>query len=94
MFAAGLAEETERLIARGLRESPTAAKATGYAQALALLQGEISQDEAIEQTAFYTRRLAKKQRTWFGADKRIAWDEMSDPRALAERIIRPALRED
>lgn len=94
MFAAGLAEETERLIARGLRESPTAAKATGYAQALALLQGEISQDEAIEQTAFYTRRLAKKQRTWFGADKRIAWYEMSDPRELAERIIRPALRED
>lgn len=77
MFANGLIEETENLIQQGLRNSPTAQKATGYAQSIAFIDGEVSLDEAIENTAFATRRLAKKQRTWFGADPRITWCDLS-----------------
>lgn len=73
MFKDGLIEETAKLIKKGLRIAPTAKKATGYAQSIAVLDGKISEAEAIAQTAFYTRRLAKKQRTWFKADPRIDW---------------------
>lgn len=73
MFTGGLLEETQALLPHGLKESPTAAKATGYAQALAVLEGQMSPEEAIESTALATRHLAKKQRTWFKADKRVRW---------------------
>lgn len=76
MFASGLLDEVEELVKSGLREAPTASKATGYAQALDVLDGKLSHEEAIEQVAIATRRLAKKQRTWFRADPRISWIEL------------------
>ncbi|XCB30354.1 hypothetical protein RQN30_02725 [Arcanobacterium hippocoleae] len=45
----------------------------------------MSCEEAIANTAFSTRRLAKKQRTWFGADPRITWYELSGLTAESNR---------
>lgn len=73
MFENGLLEETRELLDQGLKEGPTACKATGYSQAINVLEGNMGIDEAIESTALATRHLAKKQRTWFKADKRIEW---------------------
>ena len=73
MFAGGLLEETRGLLERGLRDGQTARKATGYAEAIAVIDGKMGVSEAIESVAKATRRLAKKQRTWFGRDPRIAW---------------------
>ena len=73
MFRTGLVAETEHLLARGLEEGRTAVRAVGYAQALALLRGELGEDEAIAQTALATRQLARRQRKWFRRDPRIAW---------------------
>lgn len=78
MFAGGLVEETRQLVDLGLRTSPTAAKATGYAQALQVIDGELTVDQAIESVAIATNRLAKKQRTWFRPDKRIKWYDVVD----------------
>src|SRR5699024_7906053 len=75
MFAAGLVEETERLLARGLAEGRTAARAVGYAQAAAVARGESSREEAIEQVALATRQLARRQAKWFRRDPRITWLE-------------------
>ncbi|WP_124055019.1 tRNA (adenosine(37)-N6)-dimethylallyltransferase MiaA [Arcanobacterium ihumii] len=97
MYKDGLVEETEGLIANGLIESPTAGKATGYAQTVEYLHGNITLAEAIEQVSLSTRRLAKKQRTWFGADPRINWCRVSDDtsidrheelRGIADRIVK------
>lgn len=77
MFDVGLIEETRMLIDRGLRDGETARKATGYAEAMAVIDGEMSIAEAIESVAFHTRRLAKKQRTWFRRDKRISWFDLT-----------------
>ncbi|NLI04463.1 MAG: tRNA (adenosine(37)-N6)-dimethylallyltransferase MiaA [Actinomycetaceae bacterium] len=90
MFEEGLLAETRALLENGLREGPTAAKATGYAQAIAVIDGEISVAEAIDQVAFATRRLAKKQRTWFGADKRIEWVDLSAPPEEQQSVLRQA----
>ncbi|WP_406708468.1 tRNA (adenosine(37)-N6)-dimethylallyltransferase MiaA [Trueperella pyogenes] len=73
MFADGLVEETRSLLEAGLREGETASKATGYAEAIAVIDGKMSEAEAIDSVALATRRLAKKQRTWFGRDPRITW---------------------
>ena len=89
MFADGLVEETRALIDVGLRHGETARKATGYAEAIAVIDGQMDVDSAIESVAFATRRLAKKQRTWFRRDPRIHWLDVSDgdeiPQ-LADRI--------
>ncbi|WP_366180103.1 tRNA (adenosine(37)-N6)-dimethylallyltransferase MiaA [Actinomyces timonensis] len=72
----GIIEETRGLIAAGLREGPTARRAIGYAQALAVIDGEISADEAVDATAADTRRLASRQFKWFRRDPRIHWIDM------------------
>lgn len=73
MFKNGLIEETESLISAGLREGKTASKATGYAQALAVIAREMTIEEAIESTATATQQLARRQITWFKKDPRVIW---------------------
>lgn len=73
MVEQGLIEEVKTLLALGFREGVTAPQAIGYKEIVAALDGKISIDEAIEQIKCATRRYAKRQRTWFRKDARIAW---------------------
>ncbi len=86
MWAGGLIEEVARLDALGLRDGVTARRALGYAQALKFLDGEWTQDEAIEHTKRTTRRFARRQDTWFRRDLRIVWIPYDDPHVL-ERAL-------
>ncbi len=70
MRSGGLVHEVRGL--RG-RMGRTARSAVGYREVLAHLEGELTEDEAFEQAALNTNRLAKKQRTWFQRDPRIRW---------------------
>ena len=76
MFAAGLVDEVVALRGRGLREGATAARALGYAQVLAALEGGGGADaiaEAQERTFIGTRRYVRRQRSWFRRDHRVHW---------------------
>ena len=73
MWAAGLVEEVRRLLDAGLREGVTASRALGYAQVLRLLDGELTEEQAIEETQRATRRFARRQDTWFRRDDRVVW---------------------
>jgi tRNA dimethylallyltransferase len=90
MWGKGMVEETEVLISKGLRESVTAGYAIGYAQALAQLDGELSQDEAIESTTKLTQKYARRQMSWFKRDTRINWLDALDPEVtnLAIALVR------
>jgi tRNA dimethylallyltransferase len=79
MWEAGLLDEVRRLDAAGLREGRTAAKALGYSQALAHLDGILSAGQAIEDTITSTRRFARRQESWFRPDPRIRWLGYDDP---------------
>ena len=79
MWDAGFVEEVRRLADRGLREGRTANRALGYQQVLAFLDGEITEDEAREQTIAGTRRFARRQDSWFRKDPRITWVRWDDP---------------
>lgn len=82
MWADGLVEEARALAEIGLRQGRTASRAIGYAQALAQLDGELTQEEAQESTTLATRRLVRRQEAWFRPDPRIVWLEHDDPRLL------------
>lgn len=87
MFERGLLGETERLLGQGLREGVTASRAIGYAQAMAVLDGQLTTEQAAAETARATRRLARRQQSWFGPDPRICWLDAADPHLL-DRALR------
>jgi tRNA dimethylallyltransferase len=86
MMAEGLLEEVRRLLPLGLRHSPTAGKALGYQQMLAVLddQGELRGDleQAVDLTVRGTWRFVRRQRSWFRRDPRLHWLEASAPDLL------------
>lgn len=57
----------------GQRLSRTAALAVGYPQIRAHLAGELTLDQARDETVAATWRLVRKQLKWFRADPRITW---------------------
>jgi tRNA dimethylallyltransferase len=92
MMEQGLLAEVVELLALGLRGSPTASKALGYQQLLAVtdaagvVTGDL--DEALAATVRGTLRFVRRQRSWFRRDPRTRWLDASAPdlleRALAE----------
>ena len=92
MFDAGLVDEVRRLEGRGLRRGVTAARALGYQQVLAMLDGQLDQQGAIRATIDGTRRFARKQLGWFRRDPRIEWlpaDGTDLPQRIAARLFAP-----
>ncbi|MFA9446652.1 tRNA (adenosine(37)-N6)-dimethylallyltransferase MiaA [Egicoccus sp. AB-alg6-2] len=79
MVEAGLLDEVATLRAAPAGLSATAAKAIGYAEAAAVLDGEAPPDRLAETIAKRTWGYAKRQRSWFRADPRCT---PTDPAAV------------
>lgn len=66
MMSEGLVDEVRSLYESGeLIKDSTAAQAIGYKEIISYLDGEITEDEAVELIKLSTRRYAKRQLTWF-----------------------------
>lgn len=65
MIAAGLVDEVEALLRRGVRPGDPGMTATGYPEIAAYLTGEIPLAEAAERIRRATRAYARRQLTWF-----------------------------
>ena len=65
MLRAGLVEEVKRLRGEGLEDNPSAARAIGYREVLAMLDGKLGSNELAAEIVKNTRGLVRKQRTWF-----------------------------
>jgi len=87
MFARGLVAETEQLLKLGLAENKTAMQAIGYRQVVEYLRGDRSLPETIELVKSRTRKYAKRQLSWFRAQKNITWLELADPAPPPAAII-------
>ena len=83
MWQRGLGAEVEALIPLGIRDGKTSSRAIGYAQALAQLDGRLTEAEAIEETAKLTSRYARRQMSWFRRDPRINWFDYQDPQTTS-----------
>jgi tRNA dimethylallyltransferase len=77
-----LIEETRQLLERGLGSFLTSSQAIGYAEAVACLEGSITEDQATAGTTRRTKALARRQMAWFRRDPRIRWFEAGDEGAV------------
>ncbi|HEY4993299.1 MAG TPA: tRNA dimethylallyltransferase, partial [Nakamurella sp.] len=88
MVAAGFLDEVRALDAAGLRRGITASRALGYAQLLAVLDGQSDLAQAIARTTAATRRFVRRQRSWFRRDHRMVDLDASTATAdLTERAL-------
>ena len=91
MFEAGLVEEARALAGRYGRGFP-ALSSIGYREALGVIDGTLSEAEAIRQTQIATHRLIRMQAAWFRLDDpRIEWvpgDDLEAAVAAVERAAR------
>jgi tRNA dimethylallyltransferase len=78
MIEEGLVEEVKSLLDQGFSPRLKALRSIGYCQICAHLSGECSMEDAVRLIKRDTRRYAKRQLTWFNADKEIKWVEYSD----------------
>ena len=91
MFAGGLVDEVEALLAAGAPREAWPFGALGYRQALAIVEGRMSREEAVADTAQATRRYAKRQRTWFrGQEPDVVWMEGFGDQAVKLALERVA----
>jgi tRNA dimethylallyltransferase len=75
MLEQGLLQEVQQLLNAGYGTESKALRAIGYKELIAHLDGEYGLDEAIRLIKRDTRHYAKRQLTWFNADKDILWLE-------------------
>lgn len=96
MFAEGLLDEVQRLLDKGYSPELPSMSALGYRECVAVLNGEMSQGEAITQMKRITRVFVRRQANWFKeADRRIHWFEAGDAALFiqVENVIRGWLSE-
>ncbi|MEU4421365.1 tRNA (adenosine(37)-N6)-dimethylallyltransferase MiaA [Actinoplanes sp. NPDC024001] len=84
MWAAGLIEEVRGL--HGIRDGRTASRALGYQQALAQIDGLLTEEQAREDTVRGTRRFVRRQRSWFRRDPSITWLDAAAPTLVADAV--------
>lgn len=96
MWEEGLVEEVRRLRAAGFAADLPALRSLGYRQAVAYLQGRLSEAEALADMQRATRRYARRQLTWFRREPAAEWVVVKGwdwVEPLAERILSRLTRE-
>jgi len=76
-LAAGLVDETRRLLALGIPAAAPSMQTLGYKELAGWLRGAYGYDEAVRLLKRNTRRYAKRQLTWFRRDPRIQWIDVT-----------------
>ena len=90
MFAAGLIDEVESLLARYGQLGQTAGQAVGYREVIEFLQGTRDREETVEAVKARTRQFARRQETWFRSLEECQWierEEGDSTDALLERLL-------
>ncbi len=89
MVEQGLFQEVESLIKKGYSTKSNSMQAIGYREVIWYFKGKCTQDEAIRLIKRNSRRYAKRQITWFGANKAIHWINPDD-QAAVDAVLRHA----
>ncbi|PPJ46189.1 tRNA (adenosine(37)-N6)-dimethylallyltransferase MiaA [Rhizobium sp. KAs_5_22] len=76
MFDDGAVAEVEALLKLGLSPDMPAMKAIGVSQIAALLRGEMTPDQVVDQASAATRQYAKRQMTWFRNQMDESWERI------------------
>ena len=87
MFNRGLVREVESLTEQGYKDSLSLKQALGYKEVIDHIEGKIDLDKCKDGVKKNSRRLAKKQMTWFGRDSRINWIRVDNYDNMFDLII-------
>lgn len=90
MIKNGFIEEVKMILDKGYSKEINSLNTLGYKEIIDLLDGKLTFNEAVNRIKINTRRFAKRQMTWFNADKRIKWFEIDSYKELnniAENIL-------
>lgn len=85
MLEAGLLAEVEALLRAGFREAITAAQAIGYKELVGVIDGTTNLADAVDMIKRASTRYAKRQLTWFRADPRVTWLDVTNT-TLSEQV--------
>jgi tRNA dimethylallyltransferase len=92
MVAAGLVAEVRALVEAGYSPDKPPLSTIGYKQMAAHLRGELALADAVALAKQESRRLAKRQLTWFRREPEIVWLDpergVQDALALFEKFFR------
>ena len=86
MVEDGLVDEVEGLFSMGYHGSLKPMQALGYKHIARLIKGSYNLADAVMMIKRDTRHFAKRQMTWFGADRQIEWFAPSDLDAVRRKI--------
>jgi tRNA dimethylallyltransferase len=81
----GLVEEVTALAASPLALSRTARQAVGYRELLRHVEQGVALETCVQEAITQSRRLARRQRSWFARDPRIEW--FDDAREAGARLL-------
>ncbi len=84
MLEEGLLNEVKGLLDRGVPTDAQAMQGIGYKELIPVLTAGAALDEAVELIKRRSRNYAKRQLTWFRADKRIHWLSMPEGRTVGD----------
>jgi tRNA dimethylallyltransferase len=87
MYAAGLVDETRRLLGQYPAASP-AFSTIGYKEAAAVVREEMTLVEAIAETKRRTRAYAKRQMTWLRSERNMQWLDAADRQGVLAAALR------
>lgn len=83
MLQGGLVAEVRALLDSGYAPDRPPLQSIGYRHIVSHLRGELSMTEAVRLAKRDSRRLAKRQLTWFRADPELVWLDGARPSAHA-----------
>lgn len=86
MFARGIVEEVQSLIASGIPPTAKAFQAHGYRRVVEYLLGKRTREDALNQMKLDTRHYAKRQLSWWRGWPDVKWVRLfgDDPQAFDE----------
>jgi tRNA dimethylallyltransferase len=87
MYANGLVAETRQLLFRHPRDARPFS-AIGYAEAVTVVTGERTLEQAVAETRRRTRAYAKRQMTWLRAERNVHWVDAADRQKTLEAALR------
>lgn len=73
MWQDGLLEETQQILDLGVDRNAQSLRTVGYHEALSVIDGRRTIEDAKEDLKRSTRQYAKRQLTWFRKDTRYIW---------------------
>jgi tRNA dimethylallyltransferase len=91
MFETGLIEETQRLL-ETYGDAAGPLSSLGYKQAVQLLRGELTREQALQAVQQAHRNYAKRQMTWFRREPQVHWlrgfgDDAQIQKTAADSIL-------